>query len=148
MGSGKQNKITITNDTWGLSKEDIDRMVNDAEKYKAEDEQQKDRIAAKNGLESYIFSMKSSLGEEQIKSRLAGEEVSTITTALDETMDWLDRNQLAETEEFRSKQQELEKTHQPGHDQALPGRTATTATGRKLRSTGGSVWTEFGWPYH
>merc|ERR1712173_117625 len=112
-GSGKQNKITITNDKGRLSKEDIDRMVNDAEKYKAEDEQQKDRISAKNSLESYIFSMKSSLGEEQIKSRLAGEEVSTITTALDETMDWLDRNQLAETEEFRSKQQELERLINP-----------------------------------
>merc|ERR1719228_600204 len=112
-GSGKQNKITITNDKGRLSKEDIDRMVNDAEKYKAEDEQQKDRIAAKNGLESYIFSMKSSLGEEQIKSRLSGEEVSNITTALDETMNWLDRNQLAETEEFKSKQKELEKLINP-----------------------------------
>jgi len=112
-GSGKQNKITITNDKGRLSKEDIDRMVNDAEKYKAEDEQQKDRISAKNGLESYIFNMKSSLGEEQIKSRLSGEEVNTITTALDETMDWLDRNQLAETEEFKSRQQELEKLINP-----------------------------------
>jgi len=112
-GSGKQNKITITNDKGRLSKEDIDRMVNDAEKYKAEDEQQKDRISAKNGLESYIFNMKSSLGEEQIKSRLSGEEVTTITTALDETMDWLDRNQLAETEEFKSRQQELEKLINP-----------------------------------
>jgi len=112
-GSGKQNKITITNDKGRLSKEDIDRMVNDAEKYKAEDEQQKDRISAKNGLESYIFNMKSSLGEEQIKSRLSGEEVTTITTALDETMDWLDRNQLAETEEFKSRQQELEKLISP-----------------------------------
>jgi len=112
-GSGKQNKITITNDKGRLSKEDIDRMVNDAEKYKAEDEQQKDRISAKNGLESYIFNMKSSLGEEQIKSRLSGEEVNTITTALDETMDWLDKNQLAETEEFKSRQQELEKLISP-----------------------------------
>merc|ERR1711974_487648 len=106
-------KITITNDKGRLSKEDIDRMVNDAEKYKAEDEQQKDRISAKNGLESYIFNMKSSLGEEQIKSRLSGEEVNTITTALDETMGWLDRNQLAETEEFKSKQQELERLINP-----------------------------------
>merc|ERR1712180_260260 len=57
--TGKQNKITITNDKGRLSKEDIERMVNDAEKFKAEDEKQKERIAAKNGLESYCFNMKS-----------------------------------------------------------------------------------------
>merc|ERR1711951_238137 len=54
-GSGKQEKITITNDKGRLSKEEIDRMVNDAEKYKNEDEEQKEKIGAKNGLEAYIF---------------------------------------------------------------------------------------------
>merc|ERR1719150_2753238 len=59
--SGKQNKITITNDKGRLSKEEIERMVNDAEQYKAEDEKQKERIGAKNNLESYCFNMKSPL---------------------------------------------------------------------------------------
>merc|ERR1712173_409438 len=112
-GSGKQNKITITNDKGRLSKEDIDRMVNDAEQYKAEDEQQKERITSKNGLESYIFSVKSSLGEEQIKSRVPGEELNNIKTALDDAMDWLDKNQLAEADEFKSKQQEVERIVNP-----------------------------------
>merc|ERR1712112_370459 len=65
--TGKQNKITITNDKGRLSKEDIEKMVNDAEKFKAEDEKQKERIAAKNGLESYCFNMKSTMDDEKLK---------------------------------------------------------------------------------
>merc|ERR1712018_1107175 len=111
--TGKQNKITITNDKGRLSKDDIERMVNDAEKFKEEDEQQKERISAKNHLESYIFNTKSSLAEEQIKSRLSGEELNTITTVLDESLSWLDTNQLAETEEFKAKLKELEELISP-----------------------------------
>merc|ERR1712116_21538 len=62
--TGKSQKITITNDKGRLSKEDIEKMVNDAEKFKAEDEKQKERIAAKNGLESYCFNMKSTMEDE------------------------------------------------------------------------------------
>merc|ERR1719266_2888417 len=62
--TGKENKITITNDKGRLSKEDIEKMVNEAEKYKAEDEKQRDRISAKNGLESYCFNMKSTMAEK------------------------------------------------------------------------------------
>merc|ERR1711973_351511 len=69
--TGKQNKITITNDKGRLSNEEIERMVNDAEKFKDEDDKQKDRISAKNGLESYIFNLKSSLDNDQLKSKLA-----------------------------------------------------------------------------
>lgn len=65
--TGKENKITITNDKGRLSKEDIERMVNDAEKYKAEDEKQKTVIAAKNSLESYCFNMKSTMEDEKLK---------------------------------------------------------------------------------
>merc|ERR1719322_1790298 len=67
--SGKQNKITITNDKGRLSNEEIERMVNDAEKFKDEDDKQKDRISAKNGLESYIFNLKSSIDNEEVKSK-------------------------------------------------------------------------------
>merc|ERR1712240_295972 len=81
--TGKQNKITITNDKGRLSKEDIEKMVNDAEKFKDEDDKQKDRISAKNGLESYIFNLKSSLDNDQIKSKLSPVEVSTANTTLD-----------------------------------------------------------------
>merc|ERR1712072_821525 len=69
-GTGKAEKITITNDKGRLSKEEIEGMVADAEKFKGEDDKQKERIAAKNGLESFIFNLKSSLDNEEIKSKL------------------------------------------------------------------------------
>merc|ERR1712198_124190 len=72
--TGKQNKITITNDQGRLSKEEIERMVNDADKFKADDEKQKERIAAKNGLESYCFNMKSTLDEEKLKEKISEDE--------------------------------------------------------------------------
>merc|ERR1711920_146327 len=68
--TGKENKITITNDKGRLSKEEIERMVNEAEKYKNEDEKQKNRISAKNALESYCFNMKSTLDDEKLKDKI------------------------------------------------------------------------------
>merc|ERR1719510_2884444 len=70
-GTGKAEKITITNDKGRLSKEEIERMVNDAEKFKGEDEKQKNRISAKNGLESYAFHMKSTVEDEKLKDKIA-----------------------------------------------------------------------------
>merc|ERR550525_1691006 len=107
-GSGKQNKITITNDKGRLSKEDIDRMVNDAEKFKAEDEQQKDRISSKNGLESYCFNMKTTIEDEKIKDKISDDDRKAINDKCDEAIKWLDANQLAEVEEFNEKQKEVE----------------------------------------
>jgi len=112
-GSGKIEKITITNDKGRLSKEDIEKMVNDAEKFKDEDDKQKERISAKNGLESYIFNLKSSLDNEEIKTKLTSEEVAGAQTALDSALKWLDANQLAEKEEFEDKQKELETMSRP-----------------------------------
>merc|ERR1712111_274450 len=89
-GSGKVEKITITNDKGRLSNEEIERMVNDAEKFKDEDDKQKERITVKNGLESYIFNLKSSLDNDQIKSKLSPDEVSTANTTLDAALKWLD----------------------------------------------------------
>merc|ERR1712114_169095 len=76
--TNKQSKITITNDKGRLSKEDIEKMVNDAEKFKAEDEKQKERIAAKNGLESYCFNMKSTLDDEKVKDKITEDERKSI----------------------------------------------------------------------
>ena len=68
--TGKQNKITITNDKGRLTKEDIERMVNDAEKFKNEDEAQRDRIQSKNNLESYCFNMKATLDDSRFKDKV------------------------------------------------------------------------------
>nr|AGT28484.1 heat shock protein 70 [Pseudodiaptomus annandalei] len=106
--TGKQNKITITNDKGRLSKEEIERMINDAEKFKADDEKQKDRISAKNSLESYCFNMKTTLEDEKFKDKVSEEDRKIISDKCDETIKWLDANQLAEVEGFSDKQKEVE----------------------------------------
>jgi len=112
-GSGKVEKITITNDKGRLSNEEIEKMVNDAERFKDEDDKQKERITAKNGLESFIFNLKSSIDNEEVKSKLSPDEVSSAQSALDNALKWLDANQLAEKEEFEDKQKELETMSRP-----------------------------------
>jgi len=111
--TGKENKITITNDKGRLSKEDIERMVNDAEKYKEEDEKQRDRIAAKNALESYAFSLKSTVEDEKVKDKISDEDKKAIMDKASETLTWLDSNQTAEKDEYEYQQKELEKIAMP-----------------------------------
>jgi len=106
--TGKKNKITITNDKGRLSKEEIERMVQDAEKYKAEDEEHRARIEAKNQLENYAYNMKNTLGEEAVAQKISAEDKATIEKAIEETISWLDGNQLAEKDEFADKMKELE----------------------------------------
>jgi len=106
--SGKQEKITITNDKGRLSKEDIEKMVSDAEKFKAEDDKQKERIAAKNGLESYCFNMKSTIEDEKLKDKIAENDKKTIMDKCNEVIAWLDANQTAEEDEYKDKQKEVE----------------------------------------
>ena len=83
-------------------------MVTDAEKYKEEDEKQKDRIAAKNSLESYSFNMKSTFEDEKLKDKISEEDKKTISDKYEEVINWLDANNLAEKDEFEYKQEELE----------------------------------------
>jgi len=111
--SGKQNKITITNDKGRLSKEEIEKMVNDAEKYKNEDETQKERVVAKNNLEAYCFNMKSTIEDEKFKAKLDDHEKTLVTDKCDDCIKWLDANQTGEKEEFDHKQKELEEIFNP-----------------------------------
>jgi heat shock protein 1/8 len=106
--TGRQNKITITNDKGRLTKEDIDRMVKEAEQYKQEDDTQRDRVGAKNSLESYAFNMKSTVEDEKLKDKLTEADRKTILDKCQEIIRWLDANQLAEKEEFEHKQKEIE----------------------------------------
>jgi len=111
--TGKQNKITITNDKGRLSKEEIERMVNDAEKFKDEDNKQKDRISAKNGLESYCFNMKTTIDDEKMADKISADDKKLISDKCDDAIKWLDANQLAEVEEFQEKQKEVEAVCNP-----------------------------------
>jgi len=111
--TGKQNKITITNDKGRLSKEEIERMVQEAEKYKNEDEGQRERISAKNGLESYCFNMKQTVEDEKLQDKLTEDDKKKILDKCNETLAWLDSNQAAEKEEFEEHQKEVEKICAP-----------------------------------
>jgi len=106
--TGKSNQITITNEKGRLSQSEIDRMVQEAEKYAAEDEANKSKVEAKNGLENYCFTMRNTLQEEKLQDKFEADDKSKIETAVQETLDWLDKNQLAEKDEFEAKQKELE----------------------------------------
>jgi len=109
-GTGKEEKITITNDKGRLSKEDIDKMVADAEKYKHEDEQQRKKIESKNALEGYAYSMKTSLQEAQ---NLDENDKKIALDKIDDTISWIDNNLTAEVDEFEDKKKELEEVCNP-----------------------------------
>ncbi|KFU91902.1 Heat shock 70 kDa protein [Chaetura pelagica] len=111
--TGKENKITITNDKGRLSKDDIDRMVQEAEKYKAEDEANRDRVAAKNSLESYTYNMKQTVEDDKLKGKISDQDKQRVLDKCREVVSWLDRNQMAEKEEYEHKQKELEKLCNP-----------------------------------
>lgn len=106
--TGKSNQITITNEKGRLSQEEIDRMVQEAEKYKEEDESNKAKVEAKNGLENYCYTMKNTLTEEKLKEKFEESDKKKIEEAVDEALSWLDKNQLAEKDEFEAKQKDLE----------------------------------------
>merc|ERR1712188_37381 len=108
--TGKANKITITNEKGRLSQEEIEKMVSDAEKYKAEDDANRNRIESKNGLENYCFSLKSSISGE---STLDPSDKTTLESKIEETTKWLDENQNAEKEEFEQQQKALSEVATP-----------------------------------
>jgi L1 cell adhesion molecule like protein len=111
--TGKSNRITITNDKGRLSKEEIDRMVSEAEKYKAEDEEAAARITSKNGLESYAYNLRNSLTDDKLADKFDAADKTKLETAVNETIQWLDASQEASKDEYESKQKELEAIANP-----------------------------------
>eukprot|EP00004_Rigifila_ramosa_P003754 TRINITY_DN13_c0_g1_i10.p1 TRINITY_DN13_c0_g1~~TRINITY_DN13_c0_g1_i10.p1 ORF type:complete len:702 (-),score=211.89 TRINITY_DN13_c0_g1_i10:38-2056(-) len=111
--TGKKDKITITNDKGRLSKDDIERMVSDAEKYKAEDEKHRERVEAKNALENYAYSMRNTIQEEPLASKISAEDKKKIEDKVKEAVEWLEANGLAEKAEFEHHQKELEAVCNP-----------------------------------
>ncbi|KAI8919158.1 hsp71-like protein, partial [Powellomyces hirtus] len=111
--TGRSNKITITNDKGRLSKEEIERMVSEAEKYKAEDEAAAERIQAKNGLESYAYNLRNTLQDEKVTSKLDADSKTKLDAAIDEAIKWLDTNLEASKEEYEGRQKELEAVANP-----------------------------------
>ena len=110
---GKSQKITITNDKGRLSSEDIERMVREAEEHRKEDEENRKRVECKNGLESYVYNLRSSIEDEKLGSKLSAEDKETLTKVISETIAWLDKNQTVETEVYQDKQKEVEQIVNP-----------------------------------
>jgi len=111
--TGKSETITITNDKGRLSSEQIEKMVSEAEKYKDDDKNQKDRVEAKNHLENYAYTIRSSLQDENISGKLNADDKAKLNTAVDSALSWLDTHQGSTKEEFEAKQKELESTAMP-----------------------------------
>lgn len=113
-GTGNKNNIVIQNDHNRLSPEDIERMINDAEKYADEDKKLKERVDAKNELESYAYSLKNQVNDkEKLGAKLSEDDKTKITETLDDAISWLEGHQDADTEEFKEKKKEVEEVIQP-----------------------------------
>ena len=111
--TGKQNKIVITNDKGRLSKDDIDRLVKEAEKFKDEDKKVKERIEAKNHLEQYGYQIKQTLKDEKLKDKFSEDEKKQIEGKVDEVLKWLNDNPAASKEEYDAKLKEIEAVFNP-----------------------------------
>ncbi|XP_072162109.1 heat shock protein 68-like, partial [Bemisia tabaci] len=109
--TGRERNIVIKNDKGRLSREEIDRMVNEAEQYKEEDDKQRARVAARNQLESYIFNVKQAA--EEAGDKLSAADKQSILEDCQAALQWLDNNTLADVEEFNYKLQELQKKCSP-----------------------------------
>ncbi len=118
--TGKSNNVTIKNDGSRLSKEDIERMTNDAETYAKEDSEFKEKVEAKNGLENYCFSIKNTISDEKLKDNIPEDDKKMIEEKIDDTLKWLEHNISASKEEYESKKKELEETFKPIMDKLMP----------------------------
>lgn len=112
QSTGKSNKIVIKNEQNRLSKEEIEKLVKEADKYSEEDKKTVERIEAKNGLENYLYSVKNSLNDE-LKTKLGEENTKKINDSVTEGITWLSLNESATKEEFKDKQKAIEEVISP-----------------------------------
>jgi len=111
--TGKKNQITITNDKGRLTKDQIEKMVNDAKKYENDDKLTRERVEARNGLENYAYSMKNTINDEKVAAKLDASDKQIVSDAINETLRWLENNQEGSKDEYESHQKELEGKCQP-----------------------------------
>ncbi|CAM9200176.1 unnamed protein product [Ectocarpus sp. 6 AP-2014] len=114
-GTGKAEKITITADKGRLSEEEIERMVREAEEYAEEDKAVKDRIDARNSLESYLYNMKNLLDDEEkgVSDKISEADKEELESTINEALDWLDETPDAELEDLEDKKKEVEQIANP-----------------------------------
>ena len=110
----KSESITITNDKGRLSQDEIERMVKEAEEFAEEDKKVKEKIDARNKLETYIYNMRSTIGDkDKLAEKIDSDDKEKIESALKEALEWLDDNQNAEKEDFDEKLKEVEEVCNP-----------------------------------
>jgi heat shock protein 1/8 len=111
--TGKSEKIVITNDKGRLSKDDIERMVTEAENFKEEDTKNAKRVEERNNLENYIYSVRATLENEKLKEQFSEEERNTIQSQINEKQSWLDEHQNEDAEIYENKRKEIETLYNP-----------------------------------
>eukprot|EP00357_Protocruzia_adherens_P027059 CAMPEP_0115021342 /NCGR_PEP_ID=MMETSP0216-20121206/30827_1 /TAXON_ID=223996 /ORGANISM="Protocruzia adherens, Strain Boccale" /LENGTH=636 /DNA_ID=CAMNT_0002393675 /DNA_START=103 /DNA_END=2009 /DNA_ORIENTATION=- len=111
--TGKKSNIVITNDEARFSKDEIEQMVHEAERFKQEDEIQRKRIESRNSLEETVYRAKMSVNEEKVKEKLSDEDRKLVTDKAEEVVQWLDNNHQAETEEYEQKLRDFSSICQP-----------------------------------
>jgi len=113
-GTGNKEKITITNDQNRLTPEDIEQMIKDAERFADDDKKLKERVEARNELESYAYSLKTQIGDkDKLGAKLTDADKEKIEEAVNEKISWLENNAEAESESFKAQKKELEDIVQP-----------------------------------
>lgn len=113
-GTGNKEKITITNDQNRLTPDDIERMIKDAEKFADDDKKIKEKVEARNELESYAYSLKNQIGDkEKLGAKLSDDEKAKMEEAVDETIKWLENNQDNDSSDYKKQKKELEDIVQP-----------------------------------
>jgi heat shock protein 1/8 len=111
--TGKSNKITITNDKGRLSKDDIERMVQEAEKHAADDKLRMERVEAKNQLEGYLYNTRNAVREDKVKETLGESTVTDVENWVKDGIDWLESNPDATKDEYDEKQKMYEEKIRP-----------------------------------
>ena len=109
-GTGNKNNIVINSNTNRLSPDEIERMIKDSERFAEEDKKVKDRVDAKNELESYVYSLKTQLADkDKLGSKLSSDDKTTIEQEIDEKIKWLDENQAsADVDDFKAQKKSIE----------------------------------------
>ena len=119
--TGKSENIEVTNDKGRLSKDDIEKMVADAEKFKEDDEKAKETIDARNNFENNVYQMKSTLSDEKMSSLIDEELKSSLTKIIEENVSWLENNQMALKEEYDSRLKEFQEAMKPLQEKMMAG---------------------------
>ncbi|XP_037556542.1 heat shock protein 68 [Dermacentor silvarum] len=137
QSTGRQESIRITNDKGRLSKEEIDKMLAEAERFKQEDEAQRDRVASRNALESYVYGVKQAA--EESGSKMSSSDRESVLEKCKQTISWIDCNSLAEKDEYEDKLKELQQFCSPYMSKMHQGGNKHSSSSTQQQSGGPTI---------